>query len=178
MFLSELYKTSLIKSFLFRCPSIFSNFIKFNHGINTLKSILYKSSYPCYLIDKHIKGFLGKILAPETVASTFPKNDLVITLLYLGNFSLHIRAGINCIMKMELPFCNFWFVFQTKCKINNFFTFKDKTPSFFCSDLVNKFHFAGCNSVYYGTSKRHFKVQLILKNAQFSLTITRTLILP
>ena len=178
IFLSETYKTSLIKSFLFWCSSICSDFIKFNHGIDKLKSILYKNSYPYYLVEKYIKGFLSKILVPQTVASTFPKNDLVITVPYLSKFRLQISARINRIMKNELPYCNFWFVFQTKCKLNNFFTFKDKTPSFFCSGIVNKFHLAGCNTTYYGKCKRHFKVHLILKNSQFSLTTTRTLILP
>ena len=68
-----------------------------------------------------------------------PKKDLVIALPYLGKLSLQIRTRINRIMKNKLPYCNIRFVFQTKCKISNFFTFKDKIPLFLRSGIVYKF---------------------------------------
>ena len=81
-------RTWLIKSLLFRCFSLCSDFVKFHHEIDKLKSILYKSSYPDDLIDKCIKEFLNKILTPKPVVSTVPKKELIITLLYLGkNYS-------------------------------------------------------------------------------------------
>ena len=52
------------------------------------------------------------------------------------------------------------FFFQTKCKISNFFTFKDKIPSFLCSGIVYKFQCGSCNATYYGKTKRHFKVRM------------------
>ena len=80
------------------------------------------NSYPRDLIDKYIKEFVDKILAPKPVVSTVPKKELIITLPYLGKLSLQIRTRINRIMKNKLPYCNVQFVFQTKCKISNFFT--------------------------------------------------------
>ena len=67
---------------------------------------------------------------------------------------------INRIMKNKLPYCNIRFVFQTKCKISNFFTFKDKIPSFLRSGIVYKFQCGSCNATYYGKTKRHFKVRM------------------
>ena len=75
-FIPETYKIGLIKSLLFRCFSLCPDFIKFHHGIDKLKSILYKNSYLHDLIDKCIKEFLEKILAPKSVVSTEPKKDL------------------------------------------------------------------------------------------------------
>ena len=63
-------------------------------------------------------------------------------------------------MKNKLPYCNIKFVFQTKCKINTFFTFKNKILSFLCSDIVYKFQCGSCNATYYGKTKRHFKVRI------------------
>ena len=63
-------------------------------------------------------------------------------------------------MKNKLPYCNVRFVFQTKCKISNFFTFKDKIPSFLRSGIVYKFHCRSCNATYYGKTKRHFTVRM------------------
>ena len=60
-------------------------------------------------------------------------------------------------MKNTLPYCNIWFVFQTKYKISNFFAFKDKIPSFLRSGIVYTFLCGGCNVVYYGKTKRHLR---------------------
>ena len=54
-FIPETYKIGLIKSLPFRCFSLCSDFIKFHHEIDKLKSILYKNSYLRDLIDKCIK---------------------------------------------------------------------------------------------------------------------------
>ena len=159
-FIPETYKIGLIKSLLFRCFSLCSDFIKFHHEIDKLKSILYKNSYPRDLIDKCIKEFLDKILTPKPVVSTVPKKQLIITLPYLGKLSPQICTRINRIMKNKLLYCNVQFVFQTKCKISNFFTFKDKIPLVLCSGIVYKFQCGSCNATYYGKTKRHFKVRM------------------
>ena len=148
------------ETLLFRCFSLCSDFIKFHHEIDKLKSILYKNSYSRDLIDKCIKEFLDKILTPKPVVSTVPKLQLIITLPYLGKLSLQIRTRINRIMKNKLPNCNVQFVFQTKCKISNFFTFKDKIPLVLRSGIVYKFQCGSCNTTYYGKTKRHFKVRM------------------
>ena len=129
-FIPETYKIVLIKSLLFRCFSLCSDFIKFHHEIDKLKSILYKNSYPPDLIDKCINKFLDKILGPKPLVSTVPKKDLLMTLPYLDKLSLRIYTRINHIMKNKLSYCNDPFVFQTNCKIYNFFTFRDKIPLF------------------------------------------------
>ena len=135
-FIPETYKIGLIKSLLFRCFSLCSDFIKFHHEIDKLKSILYKNSYPRDLVDKCIKELLDKILAPKPVVSTVPKNNLVIALPYLDKSSLQIRTRINCIMKNKLPYCNIRIVFQAKSEISNLFTFTDKIYSFLRSGIV------------------------------------------
>ena len=112
-FIPETYKIGLIKSLLFRCFRLCSDFIKFHHEIDNLKRILYKNSYPRDLVDKCIKEFLDKILAANPVVGTVPKKDLVIVLpylvivlQYLVKFSSQIRTRINCIVKNKLPFCH------------------------------------------------------------------------
>ena len=74
--------------------------------------------------------------------------------------SLQICTRINRIVKNKLPYCNVQFVFQTKFKISNFFTFKDKIPSFLHSGIVYKFQCGSCNATYFDKTKRHFKVRL------------------
>ena len=135
---------------LFRCFNLCSDFVKFYHEINIIKSILYKISYQHDFIDKCIKEFLKRALTRKVVASTLPKKDLMTVVPYLGKLSLQIRTTINCVMKNKLPHCNFRIVFHTKCKLINFFTFKDKIPVFLHSGIVYKFKCGGCNVTYYG----------------------------
>ena len=152
----ETYKTGLIKSLVFRCFNLRLDF----HEINILKGILYKINYPRDFLDKCIKEFLERVLTQKVVVSTVPKKDLMIVLPYLGKLSPQIRTRVNRIMRNKLPHCNLRVVFQTKCKLINFFTFKDKTPLFLRSGIVYKFKCGGCNATYYGKTKRHFKVRM------------------
>ena len=93
------------------------------------------------------------MLETKPVVTTVPEKNLVIALPYLGKFSIQIRTRINRIMKNKLPYCNIRFVFQTKCKIKNSFTFKDKVPSFLHSSIAYKFQCGNCNATYYGKTK-------------------------
>ena len=63
-------------------------------------------------------------------------------------------------MKNNVPYCNIRLVFQTKSKINNFFTFKDKISSFLHSGIIYKFQCGGSDITSYGKTKRHFKVRI------------------
>ena len=117
-----------------------------------MKSILYKTSYPCDFVDKCIKKFSDRALTQTVVVRTVPKKDFMIVLPYLGK--------LNCVMENKLSHCNFQIVFQSKCKLISFFTFKDKIPIFLRSGIVYKFKCGGCNANYYGKTKCHFKVRM------------------
>ena len=76
-FIPETYKTDLIKSLLFRCFSLCSDFENFHNEINISKGILCKYSYPRDFADKCIKNF-WTVLSPKIVASTVYKKDFMI----------------------------------------------------------------------------------------------------
>ena len=62
-------------------------------------------------------------------------------------------------MKNKVPHYIFWIVFQTKCKLINFFTSKDKIPVFLRSGRIYKFRCGGSNITFYGKIKRYFKAR-------------------
>ena len=105
-------------------------------------------------------AFLNRILTRKVVVSTVPKKDLMTVLPYFSKLWLQIRTRINRVMRNKLPHWNLRIVFQTKCKLINFFTFKDKIPVFLRSGIVYKFKCGGCNATYYGKTKRHFKIRM------------------
>ena len=84
----------------------------------------------------------------------------MIVLPYLGKLSLQIRTRINRVMRNKLPHCNLRIVFQTKCKLINFFTFKDKILVFLRSGIVYKLKCGAYNAIFYGKTKRHFKARM------------------
>ena len=73
-------------------------------------------------------------------------------------------------MKNKFSYCNIRFIFQTKYKINNFFTFEDNIPSLLRFDIVYKFQCCGSNATYYGKTKRHFKVKMCEHSGISALT--------
>ena len=109
-------ETISIKSMLFRCSSLFSDFVKFRHEINISKIIVYKNSNPRHFVSKCIKEFLDRVL----IVSSVLKKDLIIVLPYLGKLSFQIRTRIDCVMKNELIYFNFRNVFQSESKMTNF----------------------------------------------------------
>ena len=117
-----------------------SDFAKFHHEINILKSILHKNSYPRDFFGICVKEFSDWVLPSKIAVSTRPKKDLMIVLL-LSKLLLQVCTRINCVRKNKLP--NFRIVFQTKCKLINFFKFKDKIPVFLHSGIVYKFKCGG-----------------------------------
>ena len=54
-----------------------------------------------YALNKWIKEFLDKILAPKAVVSTVPKTNLVIALPYLGKLSLQIPQELIAYWKIN-----------------------------------------------------------------------------
>ena len=89
-------------------------------------------------------------MTPKTLINKLPKKDLHIVPPYLGKLSFQISTRINHIMENILLDSNIRFVFQSKCKISNFFTFKGKVPSLLHSDIVYKFQCGSCSATYCG----------------------------
>ena len=87
-FIPETYKTGLIESLLFRCFNLCSDFAKFHHEINILKSILYRNNYPRDFVDKCIKKIFRQSINAESCLSTVPKKNLMVVVPYLGKLSL------------------------------------------------------------------------------------------
>ena len=106
---------------------------------------------------------MDRAVTPKIVVSTVPTKDLMIVLPYLCKLSLQICTRINLVMKNKLSYCNLGIISQNKCKLMNFFTFKNTFPVFLHSGNAYKFKCGGCNVTYYGKTYRHFKVRMCEK---------------
>ena len=78
----------------------------------------------------------------------------------MGTDSLKLRTKISKIIKDHFPMCKAQIIFNSSCRIRNFFKFKDKVPINVRSLILYKFSCGGCNSTYLGKSKRHYLVRV------------------
>ena len=97
--------------------------------------------------------FLPRFLAPSWYI-------LFITLPYLGNLSLAIRARLQNSINRNLPFCKIKVIFKSTTRLGNFFRFKDKVPFTLRSNVVYKFSCGRCNATYYGETCRHVNIRV------------------
>ena len=91
-FIPDIYKCGLIETLLHRSFRLCCNYENFHWEIETLKSILKRSSYPHNLVNHCIKKFLNKLLVHRDLNFTVPKRELICVLPYLGKASLDLRT--------------------------------------------------------------------------------------
>ena len=138
-FIPKTYKIGLIKPLLFWCFSLCSDFIKFYHEIDNLKSILYKNRYPRNLVDKCIKVFLDTILAPKPVVSTVPKKNLLIALSYLVSFLFNCTQKLIAQWEINSRTVMSDFFSRLSAKLVTFLDLKTKFHRFFVLALFTNF---------------------------------------
>ena len=93
---------------------------------------------------------LSKLQVPKVVELTAVKKELILVLPYLGQQSFEFRSRI--VFNLQV-------VFQSRKPLSTQFTFKDKINTILHSNLVYKFKCNICNDIYYGKTKRCFKVR-------------------
>ena len=159
-FMPREYKKGLLLTLLFRGFSMCTDWTAFHTELNFLKSIMGKNEFPCWFVDDCIKTFLNKNFAPKKVISAVEiKDKLRICLPYLGKKSLEIRNHLLELNKTYFKAIKLQVVFKSGNRLGDFFSFKDKIPLHCRSLVLYSYTCDKCNLVYYGKTKRHFKVR-------------------
>lgn len=136
--------------------SLCYHFMELSHKIDVLKNIFYKNRYPLYFVEKVIKDFY-RALTPKIAVSIVSIKYLIKFLPYLGKLLLQSHITINPMAKNKRPYCNLWLVLQTKSKLVNFLTLKDKIRVFLHYGIVYKIKCVCCHATYYDKSICYFK---------------------
>ena len=159
-FIPTYQKRGLLHTLLHRSFSICCDFKTFHFEIDHLKTILIKNNYPLNFIDSCIKSFLNKLYTPKVVVPNVPKRNVFVKLPFLGSISFQIQKKLQKLFSDKLTSCNLKIVFTSTVRVKSFFTFKDKLPKMLLSGLVYQYKCGGCNAIYYGKTKSHFKVRI------------------
>ena len=158
-FISENYKKGLIYCLLFRLFNLTVDWKKFHDEVQFLREIFCKNHYPSHFVDQCIKVFLTKKMKPEIKASV-EKQKLIISLPFLGKYSNDLKRKISALASKHLkPNFKVEVIWNSRRRLCNFFSFKDRLPMHLRSNILYRFTCNGCNSIYLGKTKRHFLVR-------------------
>ena len=169
-FISKSYKYSLLLTLLHRAFKLCSNFECFHQEIDKLKTIFENNSYPKRFIDFCIKKYLGKVFIKKEVVLDASKIELICIYPLLGKKSMQLRTCLVNSIEGNLKFCKLKVTFQSTCKLNSLFCYKDSLQKKICSDIVYRYMCSNCKVAYYGKTYHHFFTRAAEHNAISNLT--------
>ena len=132
---------------------------KFHEELNFLKQVFLKNGYRLSFIDKCFKMVINKLVIKRSQVTTVEKKTFILSLPYLGDFSLQTRTKLREYFKSILNCCKLEIVFKSQRKLANVFRFKDRLPFDLLPEVVHKYTCGKCNSCYDGETDRHLKVR-------------------
>ena len=160
-FVPKIFKLNSIKTLLFRCFSLSSDWNLFHSEVIQLRSYFSKNGYPLHLFEKMLHSFLDKVYSNETIRPSVSKKVMYISLPYYGYSSFKVRKELSKLFNLVYPQVAFRFTFTNSYTIGSFFRYKDRIPKALCSNIVYKFSCSCCNARYIGSSTRSLKIRVL-----------------
>ena len=84
------------------------------------------------------------------------KTKLICALPFIGKKSLQLRTRLVNSIENNLKFCKLKVIFQTPCKLNSMFRYKDSRTKKIRSDIGYRYTCSNCKVTYYGKTYRYF----------------------
>ena len=110
-----LYKVNAIKTLLFRCYNVCSNFANIHLEIKKLTQIFIQNSFPTQLVNNQVKKFLNNIFKKKETFSIVKKQKTVyIKMPYQGYISDLMKKEILEILTKCIPNLDFRLAFKAK----------------------------------------------------------------
>ena len=161
-FTPRLFKINSIKTLLYRCYALSSNWLSFHEEVEFLKTFFQNNGYPLNLINNCVTKFLDRLFAggsnDDMNSDNIPVN--YIKLPYYGHLSFVIRKQLNQLLKKHFPERKFNFIFFNPYTIKSFFPYKDSVPSLLISNVVYEYVCSSCKRRYVGETKRNLKLRI------------------
>ena len=128
----------------------------FHQEIDKPKTIFENNGYPKSFADFCIKKYLDKVFIKKKVVLKASKKELICVLSFLGKKSMQLRTRLVNSIESNLKFCKLKVIFQSPCKLNSLFRYKDSLQKKIRSDIVYRYMCSNCKVTYYGKTYRHF----------------------
>ena len=146
----------MLFTLLHRAFKLCSNFERFYHDIDKFNTIFENNGYAKGFVDFCIKKYLDKVFIKKKVVLKASKKELTCILSLLGKKSMQLRTCLVNSIESNLKFCKLKVIFQSPCKLNSLFRYKDSLQKKIRSDIVYRYMCSNCKVTYYGKTYRHF----------------------
>ncbi len=103
---------------------------------------------------------MSKLYSVKRCIPTVPKCPITVCIPFIGPLGVDLRKRILSIVRKRYPQVSLRFVFRISTRVRNVFSFKDRVPESCLSGVVYRFSCGGCNSSYYGKTKRHLTIRI------------------
>ena len=157
-FIAKSYKWNFLFTLLHRAFKLCSNFQLFNQESGKVKTIIENNGYPKSFVDFYIKKYLDKVFIKEELVRKASKKEVIFVLLFIGKKSLQL--GTRLVNSIENVNCKLKVVFQSPCKLNSLFPYKDSPKKKIRSDIVYRYTCSNCKVKTYGKTYHHFLLEL------------------
>ena len=150
------YKCNSLLTLFHRAFRLCSNSELSHQGINKLKTIFEKNSYPKNFADLCIKKYLDKAFIKKEVVMRTSKKELACALRFIWKKSMQLRTRLVNSIENNIKFCKLKVIFQSPYKLNSLFHYKDYYKKKIRSDIVYRYMCSNCKVTYYGKTYHHF----------------------
>ena len=145
----------MLFTLLDRAFKLCSNFDFFSSGNRQPKTIFENNGYPKGFVAFCIKKYLDNVLVQKEVVLECSKKELICVLSFTGKKSLQLRTRLVSSKENNLKLSELKVIFQSPCKLNLLFRFKDSLKRNTCSDIIYRNTCSNCKVTYYDKSYRH-----------------------
>ena len=161
-FVPEQFKINAIKTLLFRCYNICSNWDYIHTELEFLTNFFQNNKFPLHLIQRNIRNFLNKTFSPHPKPNKPEEKPSLhyIGLPYYGTLSYDIRKKLNRILKLCFPKTTFRFIFSNPNTIGSLFRHKEPLPPNLISNIVYQFNCPSCKARYIGLTQRNLTLRV------------------
>ena len=142
------FKINAIKTLLYRCYHLCSDWYSIHTEIDFLTKYFQNNKFPLHLIQRNIRAFLNKTLSPTINTETEKPSFHYISLPYYGLSSYDVRKKLNKTLKHCYPKTIFRFIFTNPKTINSMFKHKESLPTLLTSNIIYEFKCPHCKMRY------------------------------
>ena len=158
-FIPIIYKTNSIVTLLNRAYITCTDWISFHREVKKLIKYFLQNRYPRILVEKIIKRFIYKKIAPKEKVSEASKLKFNVTLPYYGPLNKEIDLKLEKLLQSSFPHIDFRLVATNKVRLQNLFTFKDKLPKVLKS-CVTYLYTCDCSLQYIGSTTANLHTRM------------------
>ena len=138
----------MLFTLLHKAFKLCSNFELFHQEIDKLKIIFENNGYLKSFVDFCIKRYLDKEFIKKEIVVKVSKKDIICVLPLIGKKLLQLRTRLVKPIENNLKFCKLKFIFQSPCKLNSLFRYKDFLKKNTRSDIVHRYTCRNCKVTY------------------------------